>query len=81
MTALWSFPIPIAIGGPGVRAGQFGFYISGNSNQTVIVESATNLTYPVWTPVGTNVLVAGSAYFSDPLWTNYPGCVYRLRSP
>ena len=36
---------------------------------------------PVWQPVQTNTLTSGSPYFSDPQWTNYPGCFYRLRSP
>ena len=40
-------------------------------------------TWPIrsWFAVGTNTLVGSSCYFSDPQWTNYPGCFYRLRWP
>jgi hypothetical protein len=46
-----------------------------------VVEACTNLSNPVWQPVQTNTFTAGTAYFSDPQWTNYPGRFYRLRSP
>ena len=48
---------------------------------TVVVEACTNLANPAWHPIGTNTLISGSAYFSDPQWTNYPARFYRLRSP
>jgi len=59
---------------------QFGFNITGPTSATIVVEACTNLTSPVWTPIGTNTLTGGAAYFSDPQWTNYPGRFYRLRS-
>jgi hypothetical protein len=62
--------------GPG-----FGFNINWASGQTVVVEACTNLVHPVWQPVQTNTLTTGTAYFSDPRWTNSPGSFYRLRSP
>jgi hypothetical protein len=31
-----------------------------------------------WCPVQTNTLTEGSAYFTDPQWTNYPARFYRL---
>ncbi len=45
------------------------------------MEASASLTDPVWAPVATNTLTGGSAYFSDPEWTNYPARFYRLRSP
>jgi hypothetical protein len=51
------------------------------NGQTVIVDACTNLSNPVWQPVQTNTFTTGSAYFSDPQWTNYPNRFYRLRSP
>jgi hypothetical protein len=47
----------------------------------VVVEACTNLSNPDWQPMQTNLLTTGSAYFSDPQWTNYPNRFYRLRSP
>jgi hypothetical protein len=65
----------------GVRTNQFGFTITGTSNLVVVVEACTNPANPRWSPVSTNPLAAGSSYFSDPQWTNYPARFYRLRSP
>jgi len=45
------------------------------------VEASTNLANPTWIPLATNTLTAGSAYFSDPQWTDYPSRLYRLRWP
>ncbi|HEY1662896.1 MAG TPA: leucine-rich repeat protein [Verrucomicrobiae bacterium] len=68
-------------GGPdfGKNANGFGFNITGTSNLMVVVEASTNLIN--WQPVQTITLTTGSAYFSDPQWTNYPGRYYRFRSP
>jgi hypothetical protein len=63
----------------GVQTNQFGFNINWASDQTVVVDASTNLVN--WEPVQTNTLTGGSAWFSDPQWTNYPGRFYRLRSP
>jgi hypothetical protein len=65
----------------GIRSNQFGFIIAGTSGLAVVVEACTNPASPVWLPVGTNILANGSAFFSDPQWTNYPRRFYRLRSP
>jgi hypothetical protein len=70
----------------GVQTNRFGFTITGSSNLVIVVEACTNLTAPIWTPVGTNTLNAfigtnGSSYFSDPSWMNYAGRFYRFRSP
>jgi hypothetical protein len=64
-----------------VRTNRFGFDITGSSNLVIVVEASTNLANLVWLPVSTNNLTGGSAYFSDPQWTNYPSRFYRLRSP
>ncbi len=64
----------------GGQKNKFGFNISWTSKQkVVVVEASTNLID--WQPVQTNTLTTGSAYFSDPQWTNYTGRFYRLRSP
>ncbi|MFZ0829383.1 MAG: leucine-rich repeat domain-containing protein [Verrucomicrobiia bacterium] len=80
-TALWLPAMLTTDGSFGVETNQFGFNISWAGGQTVVVEACTNLANPVWQPVQTNTLTTGSAFFSDPQWTNYPGRFYRLRSP
>jgi len=77
---LWKPLVQISDAGFGVRTNLFGFTITWANNQVVVVEAATNLANPAWTPVGTNTLIGGSSYFSDPQWTNYPARFYRLRS-
>ena len=67
--------------GFGVQTNGFGFTIIGSSNLTVIVEVCTNLTNPVWIPLGTNTLTDGLARFRDSDWTNYSARFYRLRTP
>jgi len=65
----------------GVQMNQFGFILTGPTNAVIVVEACTDLANRIWSQVGTNTLGGGSAYFSDPQWTNYPGRFYRLRSP
>lgn len=78
-TALWNPQMQSDNGNFGVRTNQFGFNITGTSNILMVVEASTNLN--VWTPLQSVTLTNGTAYFSDPQWTNYPGRFYRLRSP
>jgi hypothetical protein len=80
-TAPWLPAMLTSDGNFGVQTNQFGFNISWASGKTVVVEACTNLSSPDWQPVQTNTLTTGSAHFSDPQWTNYPGGFYRLRSP
>jgi hypothetical protein len=83
-TALWFLPNPLVLNsGPGfgLKTNQFGFVISWATNIPVVVEACTSLANPIWSPVETNTLTGGSAYFSDSQWTNYPARFYRLRSP
>ena len=77
----WNLPPQISPAGLGMQMNQFGFNLTGFSGQVVVVEACTDLANPVWLPVGTNTLTGGSACFSDPQCTNYPGRFYRLRSP
>jgi hypothetical protein len=64
-----------------VQSNDFGFIVSWATNLPVVVEASTSLANPTWSPVATNTLTSGSAYFTDPQWTNYPAHFYRLRSP
>lgn len=75
-TVLWN-PTP-QITAP---ADPFSFTITGSSNLVVVVEAATSLTSPDWTPVSTNTLTDGSSTSSDPQSSNHPTRFYRLRSP
>ena len=79
-TLLWN-PRPQTGPSLGVSANGFGFAIAGTSNLVVVVETCTNLAQPLWVPVATNGLTAGSASFRDPQWTNRPRGFFRLRSP
>jgi hypothetical protein len=80
-TELWRPQIQLGNSGYGVRTDQSGFNINWANGTTVVVEAATNLAYPTWSPLQTITLTNGSSYFSDPLWTTYPSRFYRLRSP
>jgi len=80
-TVLWLPQIQSGDSDFGVKNDQFGFNISWASDQIVVVEAATGLSNPNWTPVSTNTLTDGSSKFSDPQWTNHPARFYRLRSP
>jgi hypothetical protein len=80
-TALWLPKVQTSDASFGVRANHFGFNISWASGMTVAVDACTNLANPTWYPLATNTLTSGSAYCSDPQWTNYPTRFYRLRWP
>jgi hypothetical protein len=80
--ALWFLPTPMILDarpGFGVQTNRFGFIISGATNNSVVVETCTNLATPIWSSVWTNILTNAWSYFSDPAWTNYPSRFYRLR--
>jgi hypothetical protein len=83
-TAFWELPYPVILALPpsfGVKTNAFGFIVSWATNASVVVEGCTDLNHPLWAPLGTNTLIAGWSYFSDPGWTNHPGRFYRIRSP
>ena len=65
----------------GVIADQFGFTATGPSNLQIVLEACTNLATPVWAAVSTNTFTGGSAYLSDPQWTNHAVRFYRLSLP
>jgi hypothetical protein len=78
---LWN-PLILASGANfGVQNDQFGFYITGATNFTVVVEACTNLASPDWVPIQTNTLTNGSFSFSDPQWTDYSSRYYGLGLP
>jgi len=81
VTAVWQPQVQTGDARFGVQSNQFGFNLAWASGQPVVVEACTDLSHPVWVPVKTNTLAVGSAYFSEPEWTNYSGRFYRLRSP
>ena len=66
---------------PVLLSNQIGFTITGTTNMPVAVEACTNLANPGWFLLQICTLTQGSVYFSDPQWTNYPACLYRVRSP
>lgn len=80
-TVLWNPEISAIDSTLGIENSQFGFNITGTSNLTVVIEACSNLAHPTWIAIGTNTLVGGPSYFSDPQWVNYSNRFYRLRSP
>jgi hypothetical protein len=80
-TMLWNPLMQTSGAGFGMGTNGFGFDITGSNNLVVVVEATTNLANPVWTAVATNTLTGGTAYFSDPYWTNYPARFYGLIMP
>lgn len=78
----WLFQGSLAIltgdGEFGVRAGRFGFNVTGSPGQSAVIEVSTNLA--TWIALGTNAIGGSPLYFSDPSWTNSPAQFYRLRS-
>jgi hypothetical protein len=61
-----------------LQAGQLKHEITGVTNQTIVIESSTNLMS--WQPIWTNVLSSTSTNFVDPQWVNHPHRFYRGRS-
>lgn len=81
-TAPWVRPNPVILSGIlSTQTNQFGFTISWATNLSVVVEATPTLTNPTWSPVATNTLTSGTAYFSDPQWESSPARFYRIRSP
>jgi hypothetical protein len=77
---LWNPTVTLNDPNFGMRAGQFGFTITGTSNLVVVVEASPDPSNPVWTPVATNKLTGGSSTFSQNV-DNAATQLYRLRSP
>jgi hypothetical protein len=68
----------IAPGSAGVKPGGFGFTLTCLTNQSIVVETSTNLVN--WQPIWTNSLPGASADFVDPEWLNHSNRFYRARS-
>jgi hypothetical protein len=78
---MWNPRIDVSGSAFGVRNNQFGFNVVGTNDFTVVVEAATNLENPEWTPLQTFTLTNGQYFFSDATWTNYSSRFYRLGVP
>lgn len=70
-------PPQIRNGSAGIQSGNFGFTVTGATNQTFVIEASTNLTN--WQPVWTNTLSGTNTVFTDLQWTNYNTRFYRAR--
>jgi hypothetical protein len=66
---------PPQISDPGVQGGNFGFAITGVSNQVITLEAGTN--WLNWQTIWTNTLSGTSTNFTDPQWKSYPHRFYR----
>ena len=77
-TMLWN-PQP---DNAGFTGGKFGFNLTGPANAVVVVQACTNLTNPVWLPVGTNTFSSASkTTFSDAKSGSYRSRYYRVLVP
>jgi BspA type Leucine rich repeat region (6 copies) len=78
---LWNPQMLSFDSGFGVQDSGFGFNISGTAGIPIVVEASTNLATLAWLPLQTCTLTNALVHFSDPQWRNYPGRLYRIRSP
>jgi hypothetical protein len=79
-TALWMPQAQAIAASSGGTTNPFGLNVTWARGKSVVVEASPNLINPAWTPVTTNTLTGGSAFFTDPQSTNYPSRFYRVRS-
>ncbi len=79
--APWNPVIQTGDGAFGVQNNQFGFDITGPTNLVVVVEAASNLDGPVWTPLETVTLTNGLFHFSEPAQTMIPSRFFGLGIP
>ncbi len=70
--------IHVSDGSMGFVSNKFGFNLSGQSGQVVVVEGSTNLVN--WLPLQTNTLGSSPLYFSDPGSSNFNRRFYRAQS-
>jgi hypothetical protein len=78
---LWNPVVQTGDGHFGVISNRFGFSVTSSSDLVVEVETCTNLAQPTWILLQTLNVTNGSAYFSDPGWTNFPTRFYGLGFP
>ena len=62
-------------------AEQFGFTVTGPEAQGFVIETCTDLSQPVWTPVETNAISGGSYDFMELRRTDSPSRYYRVNVP
>ncbi len=82
-TLPWFLPNPLILNNStsfGIKTNRFGFAISWATNGSVVVEASVSPTGSEWQAVGTNLLLGGTVYFSDPHAMSYPSRFYRVRS-
>lgn len=81
-TELWRPRAQATLPPPWAPAQPFGFTVFWASGRVIVVEAATDLTLPVWTPVSTHTIGPdGTAAFTDHNWSSHPARYYRLRVP
>lgn len=80
-TVFWDPQVATGNGAPGIRDGKFGFTITGAPGMAVAVEACTDLTTPVWVPLGIQVLKVGKSPFVDADGANHPSRYYRFQLP
>lgn len=83
-TQLWNPAIATGEAGFGLDGDRLQFVLTGNNPASagarLVVEAASDLSSPLWTPVSTNVLAAdGTTPFADPEAATSPSRVYRFR--
>jgi hypothetical protein len=78
---LWNPSIQVSDPSFGVLSNQFGFNITGTSNIIFVVETCSDLSNPVWSPLQTIYLTNNLLHFTDPQRTDHPSRYYRIRSP
>jgi hypothetical protein len=79
-TALWNPTIQTSAG-LRIQNGQFGFTVTGTTSIPVVIETTSDLTGGVWTPLQSCTLTNGSIQFSDPQTGNYPQRFYGIGFP
>ena len=63
---------------PTAETNAFGFTVTWASGKTLMVETCTNLTSPIWVRVQLSTLTNDSIRFHDQHWTNHPVRFYRV---
>jgi hypothetical protein len=78
---LWNAAIQITDGGFGIQSNQFGFNVTGSTNLVVVVETCSDLTASVWTPLETVTLTNGLFHFIESAGTNVSSRFFGLGFP
>jgi len=78
-TMVWNASPQVRIDDVGLGTGRLSFTIGGTGDFPVVIEASTDSDTPAWFSLATNALVGGRCSFVDPLKTNYPVRLYRVR--